>query len=43
MNETGQEAVTARERMAAAVFYGFSFLLSPVTLAGYVLWGSPPI
>ncbi len=39
MNENQPESLDPlREVLAAAAFYGLNVLLSPVTLAGYVLW-----
>jgi methyltransferase (TIGR00027 family) len=38
VNEYDQKAVSARDFIAAAVFYILSFLLFPVTLIGYVIY-----
>ena len=38
MNEYAQKAVSALDRIAAAVFYLLSVLLFPVTLIGYAIW-----
>src|SRR5712692_1070196 len=38
MNEYAQKAVSALDRIAAAVFYLLSVLLFPLTLIGYVIW-----
>jgi methyltransferase (TIGR00027 family) len=38
MNEYNRRVVSARDRIAATVFYILSVLLFPVTLIGYVIW-----
>jgi methyltransferase (TIGR00027 family) len=38
MNENGQKKVSARNFIAAAVFYILNVLLFPITLIGYVIW-----
>src|SRR6266550_7721204 len=38
MNEYDQKAVSARDLIAATIFYLLSVLLFPVTLIGYVIW-----
>jgi len=38
MNEHNQKVISARDPIAATVFYILSVLLFPVTLIGYVIW-----
>lgn len=38
MNENDQKVVSARDLIAATVFYILNILLFPVTLLGYVIW-----